>query len=125
MRAALIGLLLLAGCGGEAAKPGNDGDEVVSVAAKAPVDDGMADCAIGPDAAWGRDCTVERSGDMLVLRHGDGGFRRFRVLADGRGLEAADGSEIAQLQIVEGDRIEMRIGGDRYRLPVKIAGQQR
>ena len=121
MRAALAGLLLLAACSSEPGKPGN---EAVSVQAQSPVDDGMADCAIGADAAWGRDCSVERSGGMLVLRHGDGGFRRFRVLADGRGLEAADGAEAAQLQIVEGDRIEIRIGGDRYRLPVKVAGQQ-
>lgn len=121
MRAALTGLLLLAACGGEPGKPGNEG---VLVQAQAPVDDGMADCAVGADAAWSRDCTVERSGEMLVLRHADGGFRRFRVLADGRGLEAADGAEVARLQIVEGDRIEIRIGRDRYRLPVKVAGQQ-
>lgn len=122
MRTVLAGVLLLAACSGESGKLGNEA-VTAQEQAQAPVDDGMADCAIGADAAWGRDCAIERSGGMLVLRHGDGGFRRFRVLSDGRGLEAADGSEIAQLQMVDGDRIEIRIGGDRYRLPVKVAGQ--
>jgi hypothetical protein len=123
MRGVLAGCLLLAGCGGEAGKLGNDVQPTQAQAA-APVDDGKADCAIGADAAWARDCLIERAGEMLTIRHPDGGFRRFRVLADGRGLEAADGAEMARLQIVEAGLVEIRIGGDRYRLPVQIAGSR-
>ena len=81
------------------------------------------ECAIGADAAWSNDCVSDRAGSALTIRHPDGGFRRFNILSDGRGLEAADGAEIAQVQMVDGNRIEVRIGGDRYRLPVKIAGK--
>lgn len=119
MRLLLAAVLLLAACGGETGKLGN---AVEPEQAADPVDDGKADCAIGADAAWARDCLIERAGEILTIRHPDGGFRRFRVLADGRGLEAADGAEMARLQIVEAGLVEIRIGGDRYRLPVKVAG---
>lgn len=110
--------LILAGCDGKAPAPANG---QAGSAEQASADDGKADCAIGADAEWAHDCTVERVGKILTIRHPDGGFRRFRVLDDGRGLETADGAEQAKLQIVETGRIEMRVGGDRYRLPVQIA----
>jgi hypothetical protein len=123
MRGLLAGCLLLLGCGDEAGKLGNEMQpEQALTQAAAPVDDGKADCAIGADAALARDCIIERAGEILTIRHPDGGFRRFRVLADGRGLEAADGAEMARLQLVETGLVEIRIGGDRYRLPVKVAG---
>ena len=69
-------------------------------------------CAVGPGAEMGADCLVERSGDVLVIRHHDGGFRRLNA-AD---LSAADGSNAAQ--VVEDDEtVEIRIAGDRYRWP--------
>lgn len=120
MRILIAGCLLLAACGGEPGKPGNEAGPQQATAT--PVDDGKADCAIGADAGWTRDCQIERTGEILTIRHPDGGFRRFRVLADGRGLEAADGAEMARLQIVDTGLVEIRIGGDRYRLPVKVAG---
>ena len=107
-------LMTLAACDGDPSVLGNEPD--------ARVDDGMAECAIGPDAAWRRDCAAERAGQALTIRHPDGGFRRFTVLDDGRGLEAADGAEEAQLQLIGKDQIEVRIGGDRYRLRVQVAG---
>lgn len=82
--------------------------------------DAQLECAIGADGAWSKDCALERDGDLLTIRHPDGGFRRFRILSDGRGLEAADGSEQAAIQIVDQGRIEARIGGDRYRLPAQM-----
>ena len=69
-------------------------------------------CAVGPGAERGADCLVERAGDLLVIRHPDGGFRRLNA-AD---LSAADGSNAAQ--VVEDDEtVEIRIAGDRYRWP--------
>ncbi len=87
--------------------------------------DAQLECAIGTDGAWSKDCTLERNGDRLTIRHPDGGFRRFRVLSDGRGLEAADGSEQAAIQIVDEGRIEARIGSDRYRLPARMETRAR
>ena len=115
-------LMLLAGCGGEAA---SSRDNSAAAADAAPVDDGKADCALAGSGEWVRDCLVERVGEMLTLRHPDGGFRRFRVLADGRGLEAADGAEAAKLSIVDDKRIEVVAGDDRYRLPARMAGSGR
>ncbi|MEK7342509.1 MAG: hypothetical protein AABZ73_01655 [Pseudomonadota bacterium] len=118
---AVVALIALTGCGGEASKPGN----LVGAAEETeadPVDDGKADCRIGGAEEWARDCMVERAGEMLTIRHGDGGFRRFRVLADGRGLEAADGAEVAVVKIVGDQQIEVAAGADRYRLPAQIAG---
>lgn len=118
----LAALALLAGCGGEAA---SSRDNAAAAADAAPVDDGKADCALAGSGDWARDCLVERAGDMLTLRHPDGGFRRFRVLADGRGLEAADGAEAAKLSILDDKRIEVVAGDDRYRLPARMAGSGR
>lgn len=115
-----IALVALAGCGQEASKPGNLVGATEETAAT-PADDGKADCRIGGAEEWARDCTVEREGEILTIRHADGGFRRFRVLADGRGLEAADGAEPAVVKIVGNQRIEVAAGADRYRLPARIA----
>jgi hypothetical protein len=117
--APLLAVALLAGCGEQASTPGNQAG-----GAQAPVDDGKADCITGGTGEWAHDCLVERQGDLLTIRHPDGGFRRFRVLADGRGLEAADGAEPAKLKITGKEQIEVATGDDRYRLPAQIAGSQ-
>lgn len=122
-RAVVVALIALAGCGGEASKPGNLAGAVEEGEA-APVDDGKADCRIDGAEEWARDCMVEREGDMLTIRRADGGFRRFRVLADGRGLEAADGAEAAVVKIVGDRQIEVAAGADRYRLPAQVAGDR-
>lgn len=68
------------------------------------------DCAVGPGAEMGADCLVERAGDVLVIRHPDGGFRRLNVID----LRAADGSDPAQVAS-DGTMVEVRVEGDRYR----------
>jgi hypothetical protein len=83
----------------------------------------VADCAIGSRSGWARTCLVEQAGAILTLRHADGGFRRFTILKDGRGLASADGAEPASIAILEQGQIEVSAGEDRYRLPATIAGR--
>jgi hypothetical protein len=80
-------------------------------------------CALGPDAKFEPVCGLERAeraGERLfVVHHPDGAFRSFTVLAHGAGLAAADGAEPAT-QSVAGDWLEVAVGGDRYRFPIKL-----
>lgn len=80
------------------------------------------ECAIGPGSDFGPDCLVERTSEgdaqVLVVRHANGGFRRFEVLPQGAGLAAYDGAD-AVTQTLEGDLLVIEIGGDRYRFPAR------
>lgn len=55
--------------------------------------------------------------DELVVRHPDGGFRRFELGVPGRGLITAAGADQAEVTNRDG-LVEVRVGADRYRLPV-------
>ncbi len=70
------------------------------------------DCAVGPGVETGADCMVERAGELLVIRHPDGSFRRLNA----GDLSAADGSEAPQT-FEDGETVEIRVAGDRYRWP--------
>src|SRR3954454_864309 len=62
--------------------------------------------------------TAERpDGPVLTIRKPDGGFRRLFVANDDRGVSAADGSEPADVALLGDGRIEISLGGDRFRLP--------
>ncbi|PZU16352.1 MAG: hypothetical protein DI591_06755 [Citromicrobium sp.] len=65
-------------------------------------------------------CFVERrvisDGKILIIRHPDGGFRRFREAADGSGLAALDGADAVR-QTFAGGTLEITIAGDSYSLP--------
>lgn len=78
------------------------------------------ECAIGQGGEFGPDCLVEQAesdgAQLLVVRHPDGGFRRFEKLGDGRGLRAMDGSDEARLKFA-GGILEVTVGGDAYRFP--------
>src|SRR5690606_31707298 len=107
-RLCLLPILALAACSG---------------AGKAPrVAEGKAHiaCALGAGEKFAPVCAVERTsqGDakVLVVHHPDGGFRRFLVLTDGRGLAAADGADEARLAMADG-LLEVRVAGDSYRFP--------
>ena len=79
-------------------------------------------CALGSGAQFAPVCALERAergGEQLyVVHHPDGGFRSFTLLANGAGLAAADGAEPAK-QSLAGDQLEVAVGQDRYRFPVK------
>ncbi len=106
-------LAMLAGCSGE-----TQPDPV------AEADDSRVACALGSDTEFAQKCDVERvqNGDRreLVLRHPDGGFRRFEIVTDGRGLIAADGAEQAVVTPLADGRIQLSVGDDRYRIPATI-----
>lgn len=109
---------MLTACGDQAPPSSQQMGDATQEAALG--EDGKADCATGGSGRWGRDCPIERAGKTLTIRHPDGGFRRFRVLDDGHGLETADGAEAAKLTILDDRRIEIIAGQDRYRLPAQI-----
>ncbi|WP_340266737.1 hypothetical protein [Sphingobium mellinum] len=92
---------------------------------RAPAVGKLADCSIGVGSRWGRDCSVDQEGDILTFRHPDGGFRRFHILRDGRGVGAADGSEPAAVSIIGKGLVEISIGDDRYRIPATIGSAAR
>ena len=86
--------------------------------AEAPPGEAIA-CALGGSSAFKADCSAERSSaggkQFIVLHNPDGGFHRLEVVADGRGVVAADGAhEIASA--LAGNTLEVAIDGDRYRL---------
>lgn len=87
-------------------------------------DETRVTCALGDEVEFTQKCDVERvqNGDQqgLVMRHPDGGFRRFDIVTDGRGLVAADGAEQAVVTPLANGTIELSVGQDRYRLPATI-----
>jgi hypothetical protein len=97
-------LPLLAACGGPPPAPAFE----------------RIECAVDGAAGFERVCTVERGRGRLTLRGPSGSFRRLVIAKDGRGVAAADGAEPATVAVVAKDRIEVSIGGDRYRLPALV-----
>lgn len=96
-------------------------------AAASASNDGKIECAINDGSEFTRDCFTERlsgeGGVTMIIRHPDGGFRRFNVLTDGHGLEAADGFDKAKISIVEDGKIQVTVGPDRYLLPAQIKAE--
>jgi len=119
----LFGTLLftaLAGCGSEdSASPQNK----VGTGQK-PKADGKIECALAGSAIFARVCSTEQitaNGTIiLVLRHPNGGFRRFNLLNNGRGLSVADGFDETRISLLEDGMIELSSGDDKYRLPAQF-----
>jgi len=109
----LTALFLVTACSGE---PDNEvlAEAEERAAANAP-DDGRIECAVNGDTNFTRGCETERlsgeGGTTLVIRHPDGGFRRFN---------AADGSEKAKIEIVEAGKIRISVGTDIYIMDAKV-----
>lgn len=80
-------------------------------------------CAVDGAGELSTTCAVERAEEggrlLLVVRHPDGAFRRFRVLTDGRGVAVADGAEEA-VTTLAGGGLDVAVGNDRYVFPAKV-----
>lgn len=110
----------LAGCGDDAKTSQQSGIDAVRQAQ----DDGKVECALAGSTKFERTCSTEQittnGAVMLVLRHPGGGFRRFNVLTDGRGLAPAEGFDETRILLLNGSMIELSSGDDKYRLPAQI-----
>ena len=88
---------------------------------------GKVECALAGSTDFNRNCTTERvsgaEGQMLVVRHPDGGFRRFKILTDGRGVLPTDGIDPDfKIKVLPNGMIEVKTMDDTYRLPAAIKG---
>lgn len=120
MRIAAALALLVAACG-----PAEPVAQPTNGAAAPPpgVPDDRIECRMAGAATYERACSITGAdsprGRILTIRKADGGFRRLLVTRDGR-VAAADGAERAGVTILHDNRIEVEIGGDRFRLPATI-----
>lgn len=118
--------LMLAACGGDTTDA--DLKAAEEQQAKDAAAEGKIECALAGSTTFDRKCTTERvtgpEGQMLVIRNPDGGFRRFKILTDGRGLAPADGLDPDfKLKVMADGMIEVRSADDIYRLPADIKGK--
>lgn len=120
----MLATISLAACGKNDADALNEAENAADEEAAL---DGKVECALAGSASFERTCTTERiaspDGQILVIRHADGGFRRFNILTDGRGLAPADGFDETKISLIENGMIEVSSGDDKYRLPAQIKGQ--
>ena len=106
-----LALLFLASCSAEPAAE----NKVKQAKAEDRIE-----CAIDSASDFTRDCAIQRGdGTMLKLRHGDGGFRRLTLEADGT-IDTADGADPVAVQTMSDGRTEITVGNDRYRLPATL-----
>jgi hypothetical protein len=130
-----VPILALAGCGlaeqySDDNKSNNEALAAVEQSVqKEAVDDGKIACAVSGATAFARVCQIEQSqteaGLLLTIRHPDGGFRKFQVVKDGRGVIAADGADTAKVTPLAAKEIEVALSGDRYRIPATVKPSQK
>lgn len=72
-------------------------------------------CAPDGVRIYAPDCTLDRNGNTLTIRHPNGTFRRF--LLDGEhGMITADGADPVRITKRTEGLVDLEIAGDRYRL---------
>lgn len=103
----LAALGLMAGCGGstspEIAEQGGE-----------PIE-----CALAGAESFERSCMLDRGPDQkqILVRHPDGGFRRFAETGDGMWQTVDGAQEVRAERMVDKGLTLLEIGDDRYRLP--------
>ena len=108
-RAGLALVFVLAGCSSGSAPQQAAGAEHLA-------------CALAGAQQFTPDCAVERlakaqdGDDVVIVRHPDGGFRRFVLIDGGTRIATADG--MAEVQaVIAGPDLEVTVDQDRYRFP--------
>lgn len=108
LRISSAGLLLaLAACSGTSADEADANAERIV-------------CALNDAKTFTSACELERTGQdgksSLIIRHPDGSFRRFEVLADGHSLATTDGADKVEVT-PNGKDTEITVADDHYLLP--------
>ena len=97
-------LLALAACSGKSAGEAAANSERIA-------------CALADAKTFTSGCEVERISvngkSSLIIRHPDGSFRRFEVLADGHSLATTDGADPVEMT-PNGKDTEITVGDDHY-----------
>lgn len=113
-------ILLLSACSGGDKIQAAPSDGAQGQAAPEEAQDLSVACALGGAKTFGRTCTREISrddlGEIWIIRHPDGGFRRFVLIGGGTRIATADGDKEVTTERVDGE-LEVRVEGDRYRFP--------
>ncbi len=80
-------------------------------------------CATGGAAQFTQGCTVEvqqlGAVRLLIVRHSDGGFRRFAVNRENPGLTVMDGMQSERVTQQPDGTLEIAVGVDRYRFDAR------
>lgn len=83
-------------------------------------EDNHVPCALAGAQDFTPTCTREKSrvdgAEVWLIRHPDGGFRRFEIVDNGKRIATADGAWEVQAGRV-GAELEVRVANDRYRFP--------
>ncbi|PLK26233.1 hypothetical protein [Novosphingobium sp. TH158] len=116
--ACLLPVVLLAAC-----SAGGDGTAAAAASGEAEAavaEDNSVGCALAGAKTFGRTCTREIAredlGEVWIIRHPDGGFRRFVLIEGGTRIATADGDKEVRAERVGGE-LEVRVESDRYRFP--------
>lgn len=104
----------------------SDEDADILAAQEAALVGNKIECALDAVEEFTMTCATERVVEedqtLLMIRHFDGSFKRFRILTDGRGLEAAEGFDPIYIEIIDDDNIMLISGADRYKLKARFTG---
>lgn len=116
-----LALFLIAACsGGDKAGASATGASAAQGRAESKPEDLSVACALSGAKTFGRTCTREVSrddvGEVWIIRHPDGGFRRFVLIDGGTRIATADGNKEVVAERMGGE-LEVRVEGDRYRFP--------
>jgi hypothetical protein len=108
-------LLALTACSDNANAPvAANGEAAAAAAAK------TIPCALADSAEFKPVCTVEDNtvdGQLYwIVRHPDGGFRRFQMIDNGTRIATADGADEVEMARAGAEFI-VKAGPDRYRFP--------
>ncbi len=107
-------LIALAACSGKSAEQAEAGAERIA-------------CALADAKTFTSACEVERTSqngkNNVIVRHPDGSFRRFEVLADGHSLATTDGADPVEVT-ANGRDTEITVGDDHYLFPAPAPSPQ-